>query len=118
LYVQKSKIPEAGLGLFTAISRKKGDKLFKYEGEVLKKSELDDRYPGDVVAPYTLRIGKNYVDARSTQSGFARMMNGCDSPLSEVKCNVRVTKSGWFYMTENVSPKTELYWPYGEEYWL
>jgi len=53
LQVKASTIPEAGLGLFTLIPRKKNDVIAWYGGERLTKQQLDARY-GDDTAPYAI----------------------------------------------------------------
>jgi hypothetical protein len=56
VYTDESTIPNAGLGVFAKVPIKKGQVLGQYTGEYLSQAELDERYPGDTLAVYTIKI--------------------------------------------------------------
>ena len=75
--VQLSRIPSAGLGLFTTEFVKKGELLCRYSGEILTTSQaiqLKDKR-------YLMRLGEQcYIDALNSTSSslcLARYINDC-----------------------------------------
>jgi hypothetical protein len=119
LAVKPSKIPGAGLGLFTLARIQKGARIVRYEGEEISRDELDRRYPGDVVAPYALELGNGVIiDATSTQSGVARYANGGDKPGAQCQCNMCMDDHGWLHAECDIPAGMELLWAYGTDYWM
>jgi SET domain-containing protein len=86
--VAKSKVPGAGLGLFTLKPIKKGEVALYYEGEKLKVSDYNERYEKEGFGEYGMTLGSKYViDARKTSSGLGRYV--CDYTGSGKKANVK-----------------------------
>ncbi len=81
LRVAPSRIPGAGMGLYTTVPRPAHSYIDDYTGERLTKKQLDARYPGDVVAPYAWQHGRMYIDPANSNSGAARYANTCDAPV-------------------------------------
>jgi hypothetical protein len=72
LRIRVSDIPRAGLGLFTTVDRKAGEKLAPYTGDVV---QTDDPNWGD---NYALQIKKHpptFISARRTNTGEGRYAN-------------------------------------------
>ena len=65
LTIKPSPIPDAGLGLFAVKDFPRGSHLTPYLGEILSKSQLDDRYGDDnFTAPYAVSISSNvFIDS-------------------------------------------------------
>ena len=64
LTVHDSTIPEAGKGVFAydksdnrVLVFEKGEYVCQYWGERISKEELEQRYPGNITAPYGIEIG-------------------------------------------------------------
>lgn len=73
--VQKSRISQAGYGVFAVRDFAAGEKILEYTGDRLSKQELDQRY-GDSLGVYVLQVTKDiYIDASSVRSGVARFVN-------------------------------------------
>lgn len=74
--VDKSRIPNAGNGLFALRNFAKGEFVSCYGGHEYKtKDELRAKYPGSRKSGYGRSFGKIYADARETNSGNARYIN-------------------------------------------
>jgi hypothetical protein len=121
LAVKKSTIAGAGQGLFTLKPIKKGTKVASYTGDVLTKPQFEQRYGIGGHGAYTIQLGKDrFIDARSTQSSVARYANACDKPGGKRPCNCRLTSGAGraVLRTTKVVPKnSELFTPYGKDYW-
>jgi hypothetical protein len=52
LQIKKSTIPKAGLGLYTTIDRKKGEKICDYTGKLITTAEAKQNNSGYVYNPF------------------------------------------------------------------
>jgi SET domain-containing protein len=128
LKIQKSKIPNAGNGLFAldkskpdnAIIFKKGDKIIDYVGEIVTMRTLDERYGEDNTAPYAVEINKNkdkYEDSALVR-GVASLSNQGNTKKqnnSKFGLNVREGKAilkAW----KNIRNGEEILTDYGRDY--
>ena len=126
LQVKKSRIPGAGLGLFTTepikVRRGGTQRIVQYAARnrfthKLTERAVDDLY-GDGLAVYVWCKNRNECyDARSTQSTNARRANGCDRPGQRQQCNARITQGGWLVAQKSIPKGGEIFIPYGPEYW-
>ena len=117
LYIKPSQIPNAGLGLFTAIKLQKGDIIATFHGEVLKEQEAQRRQ-AENKHDYFMNLPNGLtLDCQNTQ-GFAKMAN--DGTNTTFTCNAIIT------LYENqvvlVARKTiliheEIFTSYGKQYW-
>ena len=100
---------------------RKGDEICPYFGEILTKTQLDNRYPGDVTAPYALRINNNkFIDSACFMSigakgnkpptGRSAMAN---ASLLEVTGN---TDIGRIVAKKNIRNGSEIFLSYGRTY--
>lgn len=89
-----------GLGLFATKRFERGDFVSYYSGDVLRWSNLDQRYPEEQrQCPFLFEFDKKYcIDARSTHSHVARYINDYRDvrPKASENClfeNLLVTRS-------------------------
>ncbi len=94
LIVKKSRIPNAGKGLFTTSAIRKGDLIVEYKGENMSWDKCLKRYGKDINdARYLFFVSsKNCVDAQRTTKELARYANDA------VGFNI---KKGLFNRTKN-----------------
>jgi SET domain-containing protein len=86
--VAPSKVPFAGLGLYTTKSISKDDVALHYEGEKLTVDEYNTRYDEEGYGEYGMTLGsKHVIDARKTSSGLGRYI--CDYTGGNRKANVK-----------------------------
>jgi uncharacterized protein len=131
LRVKKSKIKDAGKGLFARDKQKKdsSSKIFEkdenieeYTGKLLSKKKLDEKY-GDDLAPYAVMAKKDlFIDAIKKKSSVARYANDCHN--SGKKCNARFSVSHRNQKTKvfikadkKIKHGEEILVSYGDEYW-
>jgi uncharacterized protein len=116
-WVDRSKVPNAGLGLFTNRKYKKGEVVVEYAGEVISQKVYNERYDKEGYGEYGMTLGKNKViDARKTSSGLGRYI--CDSYGSELKKNVQYEEHGnkiEVVAIRKIRPGDELLVSYGKE---
>lgn len=125
LQIQKSTIPNAGLGLFAhrenavpnAIVFKKNQTIIPYEGEIIDAEELIDRY-GQYTAPYGLQIyNDEYVDG-ALRRGVGNIANqrpnhnNCRLVMDH-RNHRAVLKA-----TKNIRQDQEIFCDYGDDYHL
>jgi hypothetical protein len=117
LRVAQSRIPGAGLGLFTEKPVSRGDDITKYTGTVVVSHDPDY---GNA---YALQIKKHpptFIDARRTnEPGLGRWANanrGRGGNNAQLVYNSRA-RIATVRATKAISPKTEITVPYGADYW-
>ena len=137
LYLAKSQIEKAGLGVWTRDFIPKNTFIDEYTGIVSNRNFGTD---------YTLEITKNYyIDAEPFPRCFMAMMNDCSyiapkkikrkkkvidiTPIAnynssgeplEINCVFMidtVNKKGLVYSTQDIYSNTELFVSYGVNYW-
>ena len=123
LQVKKSKIKNAGLGLYATKDFQKGQKIADYGGVVVSYSQYEKNPSG-----YGIHINKKEVlDGKSTQSGLARYANNCRKAnkqkgecvrnKAKIKVNTR-TKKGTLRATAKIKKGEEIFTSgYGEKWW-
>jgi hypothetical protein len=137
VYLDKSTIPGAGLGLFAAQRGEHTKFTFKFNART-DKGDVVALYTGDTVALpedegegvgiYTLDVGNDIgVDAARTNTGYARWTNASDYHIDGVKVeggpkpNVKLdwtdndAKLGIIAIA-NIRPGEELFTNYGKTY--
>lgn len=117
LYHQKSQIPNAGDGLFTAIDIMKNEVISVYKGEILNGKEADIRKKaGDDGYFMDLPNGK-ILDAKNTE-GFAKYAN--DARGTKFKNNSVIAmdeKKIVLVATKTIKSGQEIFTSYGNKYW-
>lgn len=132
LKVQKSTIPNAGQGLFTVKQFEGKKNIIEYKGEKLTNKQIDQRYPGDTVAPYAVRVNRKYhIDAiKSPTSSIARYANDARKNKTRRRNNAKLVthkvgkgstsardKVFIKAKSETIPPNTEVLVNYRDEYW-
>ena len=124
LQIKKSRIPNAGKGLFTTSRIRKGDIIVRYEGDRLTWDQCLKRY-GDKIntASYLYYISnKNCIDAQNALDAFARYANDATG-FSIVKGltnnaeyqNIKGTP--YLVATKDIPAFSEIYADYSGDYW-
>ena len=122
LQVKPSRIPGAGMGLYTTVNRAPNSYIEDYTGPRLTKKQLDVLYPGDTLASYAWEHvpTKRYIDPVNSNSGAARYANTCDAPARAKRhCrNNLIAKSGkkavkFYTCNRPIRAGEELYVSYG-----
>jgi len=122
LAIIPSTIAEAGLGLFTTIARRKGDRIVPYLGTSVTLTSADERYGGE----YVLQLTRTqFIDAAATSSGAGRYSNTarphnvakkqCRGNNAHFTLN-RTTKTAWITATRNIHAGEEVFTAYGSTY--
>lgn len=120
--LKKSTLPKAGLGLFTEVPFKKGDKIVEYEGDQYTWAECLKRAE-EGKANYVFYItAKKCVDAYDCPNALARYANDAKG-LSRVKginnnAQYEVIKGKpYIVATKRIKPGEEILVSYGKDYW-
>src|SRR6186997_602097 len=120
LFVKRSKLPNAGKGLFTKKFIPKGTRIVEYKGKVTKWSEVKDE---DGKNGYIFYINRNHViDALPVKSALARyandarglvkikgVLNNCDYISDGLKAYIESKK--------DIPAGSEIFVDYGKDYW-
>ena len=89
-----STIPGGGKGLFATRDFAKGERICPYGGALLTAREIDDRYPGDTLAPYAVKVFHDAYRDAACDRGIGSMANGmrwkrdCNAELFATKGKV------------------------------
>lgn len=123
LSVKPSSIPGAGNGLFAFRDFRPSSTVTRYSGEALTAAQVEARYPGNTLAPYVLKVGRDrFVDGRATNSGPARYVNDCRRADRDAgHCpgnNAKLSRTGTVKFASRPIPSgSEIFAPYGRQYW-
>jgi SET domain-containing protein len=122
LIVKKSKLPNAGKGLFTTKSIKSGSKVIEYKGEIITwkqyKVRVDNNEDG-----YLFFINKQVcIDAFPTPQYKARFANDAEglSRIKGVKNNSEYEIFGnkcFIVAKRDIKAGEEIFVDYTKEYW-
>jgi uncharacterized protein len=122
LEVKKSKIPNAGDGLFTKKKFFKGDKIVEYLGEIIDYQEYSKRTEDDKYG-YMLYIDrKTCIDAYNTPQFVARYANDASGlkrvPGLKNNCEYEIDgRRAYIIAKQDIKAGEELFVNYGKEYW-
>jgi len=122
LVVKKSKLPDAGKGLFTTTRIKKGELIVEYTGEKLTWKQAERRYKNSDKMGYVFHISpKNCIDALPCPDALARYANDANATLSKkVKNNSEyqiIKRKAYIVATKSIKPGEEILVDYGDDYW-
>lgn len=124
LVVKKSRIRNAGKGLFTTSPIKKGDIIVEYKGEKMTWAECEKRNEkakGNLA--YFFHVSKNNcVDASATLDALARYANDADGKTKSKKYKNNsvydiIKGKPYIVATKNIPKQSEIFVEYGKEYW-
>lgn len=120
LYVKKSKLPNAGKGLFTKAYIPKGSLIIEYKGKI---TTWENAYHDDGKNAYIYYINKNHViDAKGDKGMLARYANDAKG-LKRLKgisnnCSYTIINKKVFIKAfKDIAPYEEILVGYGKTYW-
>lgn len=119
LEIRESKIPAAGMGLFTTISILKGTRIVEYKGRIRtwKDAQYDD---GNFYILYV--TSKHVIDGSRYKKSLARYINDAKG-LTRTKGiinNAEFIRDGlrvFVEATRDIPAGGEIYVGYGKDYW-
>lgn len=120
LYVKKSKLPNAGKGLFTKVAIPKGTRIVEYKGKITTWKEVKDDDGKNGYIFYVKRY--HVIDAWKTPQHLARYANDARG-LSRVKgvlnnCDYVTDGLKAYIESKRDIPKgAEILVDYGPDYW-
>lgn len=120
LFVKRSTIPGAGLGLFAKRPIPKGALIAEYKGKVSTWKEVKHN---NGTNPYILFLNNNHViDALPYKKALARFANDANGfiRVRGKKNNavyVSAGKKAYIQAKKNIPARTEILVDYGKEYW-
>lgn len=120
LYVKRSRLPGAGMGLFTRVEIKKGDRIIEYAGRRRKWKDVKhlDGHNG-----YLLRLNRTTaIDARPLRSGKGRYANDALglARVAGLRNNAEYLIYGnrvYIEAIRNIRKGEEILVGYGEAFW-
>lgn len=122
LTVKKSKLPNAGKGLFTDKPIKKGTKIIEYKGEIIDWKEYEKRVLLNKDGYLFFINKKRCIDAWSTPQHKARYANDAAglSRIKGIKNNSDYEIFGdkcFIVSSRDIKAGEEIYVNYTKEYW-
>lgn len=120
LFVKRSTIPGAGLGLFTKKAIPKGALIAEYKGKISTWKEVKHNNGSN---PYILFLNNNHViDALPYKKALARFANdakGFNKIRGKTNNAIYVSAGNRVYIqaTKNIPARAEILVNYGKEYW-
>ena len=117
--MKTSSVPDAGRGLFSLTSRRIGDHLVDYFGDVLEADDIEARYPAKNTGVYTLALSKTLFIDSALVRGVGASAN---APPPNVRANVRFVvnprlRSARLEVSRRIEAGEEVFVSYGTEYW-
>jgi SET domain-containing protein len=122
LIVKKSKLPNAGKGLFTTKAIKKDSKVIEYKGEIITWKEYDKRVASDKDG-YLFYINRQRcIDAYPTPQYKARYANDANGlvRIKGVKNNCEYNVIGdkcYIVSVRDIKAGEEIFVDYTKGYW-
>ena len=120
LYTKKSKLPNAGKGLFTKVAIEKGTRICEYKG---RKTDWKDVKDDEGENGYIFFINnKTVIDALKSIKTFGRYANDASGyvKVKGLKNNSEYTVEGkrcYIDAIKDIPAKSEIFVSYGKEYW-
>lgn len=121
LYVQPSRIPGAGMGLFTAIPLQRGEVVAVFQGERLSTTEAARRAAKGDDAYFVTLLDGSTLDSMHTAC-FAKYANDAEGPgTSRLRNNAVITLDDddqpCIVATRAIKAGGEVFVGYGRAYW-
>lgn len=125
--IAESTVPDSGYGLFawnpkagTANVFDVGDVIIPYDGEIITKQQLDQRYGDDEIAPYALEREKtdppDFIDA-ACERGLGAFANHKPESEANAKYSHHSEKGMAIVAIKPIKHREEIFVDYGEDYW-
>ncbi|MCW3117800.1 MAG: hypothetical protein JWM28_1882 [Chitinophagaceae bacterium] len=120
LFIKKSTLPGAGMGLFTKTFIPKGTRIVEYKGRISNWHELEEKEWNNGYIFYVTR--RHVINARPYKKSFARYANDAKGlrKMTGVRNNALYTTSGrrvFIHAKTDVKAGSEILVDYGREYW-
>lgn len=120
LKIKKSKIPNAGKGVFTKIDLKKGQFVCEIIGEIVTVKEYNQRLKNNLTKEgYSIEISSRRQLDTWNHECAGKYIN--DAHLSKFKnnCELCIDEDETVYVQtlKKIKKGEELYISYGEDYW-
>lgn len=120
LIVKKSRLPDAGKGLFTKVAIKKGTRIVEYKGRLQSWKELKDQDGHNGYLMYISR--KAVINALPALKTFGRYANDAMglTRVAGMRNNAEYVSEGnrcYIDATRNIEPNEEILVGYGRAYW-
>ncbi|TAF59523.1 MAG: SET domain-containing protein [Flavobacterium sp.] len=121
LYVGKSKLPNAGYGLFTAIVIYKDEIIALYKGEVLSQKETTKRASDNNNQFFIELLNGKILDCKNV-AGFAKFANDAKgNPSGHLSNNAKIALTSkqevCLIAKRKINIGEEIYCSYGKRYW-
>lgn len=123
LYIKKSVIPGAGLGLKTSKSIKRGEKIVEYKGRIYSWEKCLNRAYDQDKEGYVFYINKDVcIDTYDFPENLARYVNDAEgyNRIKGLENNSEYSIEGkkvFIVATKDIKPHSEIFAPYGKDYW-
>ena len=121
LYIQKSGIPNSGMGLFTAIDIYKEEIISIFKGEILTNIEAQKRAAIGADGYFIQMLNGETLDSMHVPC-FAKYANDAKGYIaSGMKGNSKITlddsENVCLIATRNIATGEEIFCSYGQKYW-
>jgi len=121
LYVQASKIPDAGMGLFTAVKIFRNEIISAFTGDILPDKEAELRAKNREDQYFINLLNGKIMDSKHTPC-FAKYANDAEGlGNSGYKNNATITLDDdnrvCLVAVRNIKAGEEIFTGYGEKYW-
>ena len=121
--VKTSTIPGAGKGLFASRQFERNEWICPAGGELIDHACLDERYPGDMTAPYAIDCNTGYLDS-ACKRGIGMMANAkinattgkCTALSNHNARSFRRHDGVWLRATKRIRNGDEIFHHYGGAY--
>ncbi|EPG65470.1 SET domain-containing protein [Leptospira wolffii] len=114
--IKESKIPGIGMGLFPKQDLIKGDTVGYYTGRVLNDKSANS--PKYCESKYLLWICKDHwIYGEGKESNYTRYINHSTKPNVKLVTSTR-WKTARFEVLRKIKAGEELFFDYGDEYWI
>jgi SET domain-containing protein len=123
LIVKKSRLPNAGKGLFTTKAIEKGSQIIEYRGEIIEWKEYAQRVKDNKDGYLFYVSRKKCIDAWATPQYKARFANDAlgFTRVPGIRNNAEYEVVGdraFIVATKNIAKGEEIYVDYTREYWV
>lgn len=123
--IKKSTLPGVGKGLFSTSRIERDTWICPYIGESINEQCLNQRYPGNMTAPYAVKKGQRYEDS-ACMRGSGAMANGkfrANGQAQTAQRHNAVIRNRpgyglWIWSTKNILRDREIFVHYGGQYRL
>jgi uncharacterized protein len=122
LYTSPSQLPNAGLGLYTAVKIYKDETISVFKGEILTKRQVNERVDRDEDKYFIALLSGKIMDSMHVDC-YAKYANDVKgSSNTDFKNNGKITvdekKVVGITATRNIKAGSEIFCSYGKAYWV